>query len=235
MKTNKTLITALTFAFALAAVPAFAQHGLGVGGAVGSHTAVNTAGSAAATVTAGATAGADTHAGAHAGAANTSVQANTSAHSNTHGAGNGAGQSGAAGHANGAGIVTHIDSNPQLAAQVQSMLPSGESLSTAAAGFKNEGQFLAALHASQNLGIPFDQLKAKMTGSQDLSLGAAIKASKPHISDKEAKEDAKQAEHEARAQIDAKAHTAAKTASHATADTDDKTSATASGAASVHH
>jgi len=31
-------------------------------------------------------------------------------------------------------------------------------------GFKNQGQFIAALHVSQNLGIPFADLKTAMTG-----------------------------------------------------------------------
>src|SRR5262249_35123334 len=34
----------------------------------------------------------------------------------------------------------------------------------AAYGFKNLGQFVAATNVAKNLGIPFDQLKLKMTG-----------------------------------------------------------------------
>ena len=41
-------------------------------------------------------------------------------------------------------------------------------------GFKNHGQYLAAQHVSENLGIPLDQLKAKMTGDHAESLGKAI-------------------------------------------------------------
>src|ERR1051326_2457351 len=74
-----------------------------------------------------------------------------------------------------ADFTTKIEANPKLSAKLQAMLPSGESLSQAAAGFKNEGQFIAALHVSHNLNIPFDQLKAKLTGSNSISLGAAIK------------------------------------------------------------
>jgi hypothetical protein len=79
------------------------------------------------------------------------------------------------------------------------MLPPGTSINTAVAGFRNEGQFLAALHASQNMDIPFDSLKAKMTGSSDMSLGAAIRASKPGMSEHEAREQPKKAEREAKA------------------------------------
>src|SRR5262249_20601318 len=80
---------------------------------------------------------------------------------------------------------------------VEAMLPKGESIGTATAGFKNEGQFLAALHASHNLNIPFDDLKAKMTGSHAMSLGAAIHALKPDLKESEAKEEAKKADHDA--------------------------------------
>jgi hypothetical protein len=44
------------------------------------------------------------------------------------------------------------------------MLPSGMTLNQASRGFKNQGQFIAALHVSQNLGIPFADLKTAMTG-----------------------------------------------------------------------
>src|SRR5262249_54633822 len=97
-----------------------------------------------------------------------------------------------------ADFVTKIEENPKLAARLQAMLPSGQSLTQAAAGFKNEGQYIAALHACHNLNIPFDQLKAKMTGSNAMSLGAAIKASRPQMSEAQAKEEAKKADKEAK-------------------------------------
>jgi hypothetical protein len=49
-------------------------------------------------------------------------------------------------------------------------------LARAAIEFRNEGQFIAALHISPNLNIPFDQLKAKMTGDPSMSPGKAIDA-----------------------------------------------------------
>jgi hypothetical protein len=97
-----------------------------------------------------------------------------------------------------ADFVTKIEANPKLSAKLQPLLPSGESVSQAAAGFKNEGQFIAALHASHNLEIPFDQLKSKMTGSNPVSLGAAIKASRPNMSPAQSKDAAKRAEKEAK-------------------------------------
>jgi|SRR5262245_14428899 len=41
-------------------------------------------------------------------------------------------------------------------------------------GFKNYGQYVAAQHVSEHLGIPFEQLKAKLTGPNAESLGKAI-------------------------------------------------------------
>src|ERR1051326_1953433 len=77
-----------------------------------------------------------------------------------------------------------IERNPALKAQVQSLLPQGMDLKTAATGFRNQGQFIAALHVSKNLGIPFAQLKSKMTGANPESLGQAIHDLKPNLSEK---------------------------------------------------
>jgi hypothetical protein len=41
-------------------------------------------------------------------------------------------------------------------------------------GFKNHGQYVAAQHVSENLGISFEELKAKITGPHAESLGKAI-------------------------------------------------------------
>src|SRR5438094_878658 len=75
-----------------------------------------------------------------------------------------------------------IERNAALRTKVEAMLPPGTDLKTAAMGFRNQGQFIAALHVYKNLGIPFDQLQAKMTGSNPMSLGQAIHALKPTIS-----------------------------------------------------
>ena len=76
-------------------------------------------------------------------------------------------------------IAQKISSHPQLASKVHALLPAGMTLNRASAGFKNQGQFLAALHVSKNLGIPFSRLKRDMTGDRHLSLGQAIQAEKP--------------------------------------------------------
>ena len=44
-------------------------------------------------------------------------------------------------------------------------------------GFKSTSECAAALHAAQNVGIPFKDLKAKVTGGE--KLGAAIHDLKP--------------------------------------------------------
>ena len=64
-----------------------------------------------------------------------------------------------------------------LGARIEKMLPANMTLNTASAGFRNQGQFIAAVHASQNLGIPFADLKTKMLAGD--SLGSAIQALKP--------------------------------------------------------
>ena len=94
---------------------------------------------------------------------------------------------------------SRIEQNPALKSKISSMLPAGTNLKTAASGFKNEGQFIAAVHVSKNLDIPFDQLKTKMTGSNPMSLGQAIHASKPNMSQKDADKEADKAEKEAKA------------------------------------
>jgi len=66
--------------------------------------------------------------------------------------------------------------NQSLEARLQPLLPSGMSVSDASKGFRNWGRFVAAVHASQNLNIPFQSLKLKMTGDMPLSLGQAIHA-----------------------------------------------------------
>jgi len=198
MKGHKTLISTVALSFTLAAVvPALAQRGIGVG--VGSQTGVN--------VGRGTGAGVNTQTGVgvQAGGAKVGVGADADVNVQRPGqAKDGAAQGGL-----NTNLASRIESNPQLAARVQSMLPSGSSIASASSGFKNEGQFLAALHASQNLNIPFDQLKGKMTGSNAVSLGSAIKASKPGMSENQAKEEAKKAETEAKASASVKAATSA--------------------------
>ena len=61
-------------------------------------------------------------------------------------------------------VGDRISNNTGLSTRIQPLIPTGMTLQAASAGFKNQGQFIAALHVSHNLNIPFDQLKAKLTG-----------------------------------------------------------------------
>ena len=109
-----------------------------------------------------------------------------------------------------------LSDNKQLATKLGGLLPAGTNLQTAASGFKNLGQFVAAVHVSHNLDIPFDQLKCTElatkqactitngTTTQTLtvpskgsSLGQAIQTQKPSMSSSESKSAAKQAQKQA--------------------------------------
>jgi len=76
-------------------------------------------------------------------------------------------------------VGDQLTRNTNLASRLQTLFPAGTDLQKQSAGFKNLGQFVAAAHVSHNLDIPFDQLKAKMTGDHPESLGKAIQDLKP--------------------------------------------------------
>jgi hypothetical protein len=76
-------------------------------------------------------------------------------------------------------ISDRISSSTPLNAKVQALLPSGMTLNQASKGFTSESQFLAALHASKDLNIPFVQIKSEMTGGDHDSLARAIQELKP--------------------------------------------------------
>jgi hypothetical protein len=145
-----------------AALPAFAQHGHGGGGASGS------------------------------------MHGSTSMHGNDSGTHGDSGDHSSKGSSE-SSVSTRLTDNTKLASKLQSLLPAGTNLQTAASGFKNLGQFVAAVHVSHNLGIPFDQLKAKMLGPPSESLGKAIHDLKPTAN---AKAETKTAESEAHHDID---------------------------------
>jgi hypothetical protein len=89
-----------------------------------------------------------------------------------------------------------LPKNPKLVARLQAMLPPGMTAEQAAFGFRNQGQFVAAVHVSNNLGIPFNELRSKMV-TEGKSLGQSIQALKPHAdSDAEAERAVGQAEAE---------------------------------------
>ncbi|MEO5739393.1 MAG: hypothetical protein ABIS29_02230 [Vicinamibacterales bacterium] len=83
--------------------------------------------------------------------------------------------------------TTRSVKNPKLEARLLTLLPAGANIQDASQGFKNWGQFVAAVHVSNNLNIPFANLKAQMTGfapgttvptTTPVSLGQAIQSLK---------------------------------------------------------
>src|SRR5260221_14078433 len=97
-----------------------------------------------------------------------------------------------------------LTQNTQLSSKLSGLLPVGTDLQTAAAGFRNLGQLVAAAHASHNLDIPFAQLKctelataAACPGmtvpSKGSHLGQAIQTLNPTMSSADSKSAAKQA------------------------------------------
>ena len=94
-------------------------------------------------------------------------------------------------HASPSEVLSH---NTVIAGKIRGL--TGQEPQTACSGFKNMGQCVADAHVAKNLDIPggFDALKAKMTGSDAVSLGKAIEQLSPQANGKaEAKKANKQA------------------------------------------
>ncbi len=98
-------------------------------------------------------------------------------------------------------VATQIEHNPALSTRLTPLLPQGVALQDAATGFRNQGQFIAALHVAQNLGIPFADLKARMTGEDPVSLGKAIQHLRPEMKPAQVQATVKQAEVEAKGDV----------------------------------
>jgi hypothetical protein len=94
-----------------------------------------------------------------------------------------------------------LTQNTKLSSKVQTLLAEGTNVQDAASGFKNLGQFVAAVHISKNLDIPFDQLKGKVAGGD--SLGKALHTLNPNLSHKEIKSEVKKGKHQAKEDIKA--------------------------------
>jgi hypothetical protein len=77
-------------------------------------------------------------------------------------------------------VQQKLQRNTNLASKLQSRLPPGTNLNTAAADFRNLGQFVAAVNVSNNLGLDFQTLKTAMT-KDGKSLGQAIQAQKTTV------------------------------------------------------
>ena len=94
-------------------------------------------------------------------------------------------------------VQEKLQKNTNLAAKLTSRLPAGTDLMLAAADFHTLGQFVSAVNVSNNLKIPFTELKTKVV-TDGLSLGQAIQALRPTTS---ATIETQRAEYDARGMI----------------------------------
>lgn len=77
-------------------------------------------------------------------------------------------------------VADQLAYRPKLADRLAPLIDKTPAdMPAAVAGFKNFGQFVAAAHVSNNLGIPFDALKAEIT-KEGGSLGKGIQALSPN-------------------------------------------------------
>lgn len=171
MMTRKFIRTAIVGTTLTAAIPLLAQRGGGVGRGAGPVTSPPTG-------------------------ALSSPAGNANPTHGNHADGN-QGANAGRGFGNSADVSVRVAQNSGLSTQLQPLLPAGTTLTGAAAGFRNEGQFVAALHVAHNLNIPFDQLKAKITGSDPVSLGKAVQELRPNLDDKAVKSNTKLADRQA--------------------------------------
>jgi len=124
-------------------------------------------------------------------------------------------------------VQQKLQKNTNLANKLQGRLPGGTDLMTASSGFRNLGQFVAAVNVSNNLGIPFAQLKTRMV-DDGMSLGQSIQALKPTAN---STVEAGRAEHDADVLIQATVTTASSTGTTTTtAPTTKKSKKTTGGA-----
>jgi hypothetical protein len=111
-------------------------------------------------------------------------------------------------NATNATFVDRINKNPQLSQRLNDLLPKADSLplntpawtlETASAGFKNQGQFIAFLHVSHNLGLTYDQWDAMRKGmASGESLGKCIHEVKPELTQTQVTVAVEQAETQAK-------------------------------------
>lgn len=74
-------------------------------------------------------------------------------------------------------VQQKLQKNTNLADKLLTRLPKNTDLMAAAEGFKNLGQFVAAVNVSNNLGLDFTELKTRMVDDH-MSLGQAIQDTK---------------------------------------------------------
>ena len=89
--------------------------------------------------------------------------------------------------------------NSKLSEKVQTLLPAGEKVQDAADGFKDLGEFVAAVHIAHNMNIPFDQMKGKIKEGD--SLDKALRKLNQNLSHKEIKSQVKKGKKQAKQDI----------------------------------
>jgi hypothetical protein len=77
-------------------------------------------------------------------------------------------------------VQERLQKNTKLAERLEGRLPKTADLMEAADGFKNLGQFVAAVNVSSNLGLDFEKLKTAMV-DDGRSLGQAIQSVKKDV------------------------------------------------------
>ena len=77
-------------------------------------------------------------------------------------------------------VQQKLQKNTNLASKLESRLPAGTDVTKAAEGFKNLGQFVAAVNVSNNLGLDFTKVKTAMV-DDGMSLGQAIQSQKASV------------------------------------------------------
>lgn len=85
-------------------------------------------------------------------------------------------------------VSEQLNDNAKLSSEIKEL--TGSNAQQACAGFKTLGDCVSAAHVSKNLGIPFDTLSAKLTGSGAVSLGKAIHELRPDADAKSAMREA---------------------------------------------
>jgi hypothetical protein len=180
----------LTVSFALISSPALAQHGHGGGKPLTTpHVAAapkpvaphGAAGTTHATTHVSSHGSASHGSAPHGGASHGSASHGSTTHvTSSHGSASRPAKSTSSSHgttsmATLTPVQQKLHRNTRLASKLRSRLPPGTNLDTAAAGFRNLGQFVAAVNVSHNLGIPFSELKTRMV-EQGMSLGQAARA-----------------------------------------------------------
>ena len=82
-------------------------------------------------------------------------------------------------------LIDRINTDTKFRDRLTALLPMGSTMTLvqAADGFKNEGQFIAFLHVSKNLGLTLDQWTKMRTGmTTGQSLGKALHDADPKLS-----------------------------------------------------